>query len=108
VTGKPIYFDPEATGPAVFLGPLEAEVMEVVWRLEEATVKQVLFHLKTPRRPAYTTVMTTMSRLASKGVLERTRRGRSFVYRPTRSRQDFIRERVRTVRDCLKRNFGKK
>ena len=108
MSGKPIYFDPGAEGLAVFLGPLEAEVMEVVWRLKEASVKQVLFQLEGAHRPAYTTVMTTLSRLAKKGVLQRSRRGRRFVYRPSSSREVFIRERIRLIRDCLKRNFGKK
>lgn len=33
-----------------------------------------------PGAPAYTTVMTTMSRLADKGALRRTRNGRAFTY----------------------------
>lgn len=65
------------------LGPLEAEVMEAVWRARSAvTVRDVLARLNARRRPAlaYTTVMTVMARLAEKGVLDRVRDGKSYRY----------------------------
>jgi predicted transcriptional regulator len=67
------------------LGPFETSVMEVMWALSrEASVRDVLDAL--PARPAYTTVMTTMERLHRKGFLDRTRRGRAFVYLPALTR----------------------
>lgn len=66
------------------LGPLEAEVLELLWQLgRPAPVRDVLEALNQGRRPplAYTTVMTVLSRLAEKGVLTRSREGRSYVYR---------------------------
>jgi predicted transcriptional regulator len=65
------------------LGPLEAEVLEAVWRIDASVaVREVLDVLNAGRKPplAYTTVMTVMSRLADKGVLVREAEGRSFVY----------------------------
>jgi predicted transcriptional regulator len=65
------------------LGPLEAEVMQVLWSTRgPLAVREVLDRLNHRRRPAlaYTTVMTVMARLAEKGVLDRQRSGRSFVY----------------------------
>jgi predicted transcriptional regulator len=65
------------------LGPLEAEVMKVVWGGEGSyTVREVLDRLNHRRRPklAYTTVMTVMSRLAEKEVLRRRPEGRGYVY----------------------------
>jgi len=67
------------------LGPLEAEVMGVLWRADGAmTVREVATELNAGRGAplAYTTVMTVMSRLAGKGVLARSRSGRQYVYRP--------------------------
>jgi predicted transcriptional regulator len=68
------------------LGPLEAEVMERLWKAgEPLTVRQLLEGLNRGRRQqlAYTTVMTVMSRLAEKGALVRRRDGRGYVYEAT-------------------------
>lgn len=67
------------------LGPLEADVMAVLWRAREPLlVKDVVAELNAERDAAlaYTTVMTVMSRLAAKGILARSRSGRRFVYAP--------------------------
>lgn len=76
----------ESEGPSSALGPLEAEVMAVLWRAgEPQAVRQVAELLNAERAAplAYTTVMTVMSRLAEKGVLARERgAGRGFLYRP--------------------------
>jgi predicted transcriptional regulator len=69
--------------PGGNFGPLETEVMEVVWGTEEPIpVRSVLDHLNSDRSEplAYTTVMTVMTRLTVKGALDRQRRGRGFVY----------------------------
>ena len=63
--------------------------MSVVWRKGTATVGEVRSALKPGRSPAYTTVMTVMSRLAKKGVLERHKEGRAYVYRPV-AEQDTV------------------
>ncbi|MFF4520013.1 BlaI/MecI/CopY family transcriptional regulator [Streptomyces bluensis] len=67
-------------------GTLESDVMDVLWRAKRPLpVRAVLDPLNStrPEQLAYTTVMTVLSRLADKGVLERTRHGRGFVYAPT-------------------------
>jgi predicted transcriptional regulator len=64
-------------------GPLEAEVMRVVWRAPEAiTVREALEELNRDRPAplAYTTVMTVMGRLAAKRRLSRRKVGRSHLY----------------------------
>ncbi|HEV7502229.1 MAG TPA: BlaI/MecI/CopY family transcriptional regulator, partial [Vicinamibacteria bacterium] len=60
------------------LGPLERRVLDVVWRLRRATVREVQGALD--GTSAYTTVMTVLDRLYKKGILERVRQGRAFVY----------------------------
>jgi predicted transcriptional regulator len=75
----------EQDGAAAGLGPLEAEVMAVLWRADRPLpVREVAEALNTGREAplAYTTVMTVMSRLAGKGLLSRSRAGRRFVYAP--------------------------
>jgi predicted transcriptional regulator len=53
--------------------------MDVIWSLGEACVRDVMLQL--PRRPPYTTVMTTLVRLFKKQALRRRLTGRRFVYR---------------------------
>lgn len=65
------------------LGPLEAEVMDAVWRSKTPlSVRQVLTQLNKGRRNplAYTTVMTVMGRLTDKEILHRQLEGRGYVY----------------------------
>lgn len=83
------------------LGPLETEVMETVWRLGETTVRDVHAELAQHRDLAYTTIMTTMARLASKGLLRRDTSGLAHRYRPTVSREDYARSTVTSVVDWL-------
>ena len=53
-----------------FLGPLEAEVMDRLWKRRSATVRDIVEDLARSRELAYTTVMTIMVRLQVKGLLE--------------------------------------
>ena len=66
-------------------GHLEREVMEVVWRGQPLSVRDVRAQL--PRAVAYTTVMTTLDRLFKKGFVERIREGRAFTYTAAYTRQ---------------------
>lgn len=68
------------------LGVLEREVMEAVWTAGEVTVRDTQSVL--PRQVAYTTVMTTLDRLFKKGLVVRSRAGKAFVYRASRTRQE--------------------
>ncbi|HVU86169.1 MAG TPA: BlaI/MecI/CopY family transcriptional regulator [Pirellulales bacterium] len=78
----------------------ELEIMDVVWRLGEVTVHDVCANLSRPL--AYTTVMTSLGILErKKGVLDRSKRGRAFVYRPRVSREEVSRDLLRDLRDVL-------
>jgi len=68
------------------LGPLESQIMELVWKLGECSVCDIASNL--PEARAYTTVMTTLTRLFHKGVLNRTRNDRKFVYSASLGRQE--------------------
>ena len=74
---------------AAALGALETQVMDEVWRHGgELRVRDV--HAAFEARLAYTTVMTTMDRLYKKGLLERRKDGRAFVYSARLSRQQMV------------------
>jgi predicted transcriptional regulator len=83
------------------LGPLEQEVMDVVWRRGDTTVRDVHDDLAARRNIAYTTVMTTMTRLASKGLLVRDTEGLAHRYRPAVSRDRYARSAVGDVLSWL-------
>jgi predicted transcriptional regulator len=79
-------FRRKSSGLAAVFGTLELRVLEALWaRGAEATVRDVLDAFPSA---AYTTVMTTMERLHRKGVLERRKDGRAFLYRPVSSREE--------------------
>jgi len=60
----------------------ELEIMKVVWRRQRATVREVYEELQQNRTLAYTTVMTVMRVMESKGYLRKWREGRADVYEP--------------------------
>ena len=76
----------------LLLGPLEAQVMEVLWTAGECSVRDVIEQLD--RKLAYTTVMTTLDRLFKKGLLDRQTSERAFLYSPRVSHQEWERQRA--------------
>lgn len=87
------------------LGPLETDVMEMVWKLGDTTVRDVHEALSARRDLAYTTVMTTMARLASKGLLTRDTTGLAHRYTATVTREEYARSTVTSVVDWLVDRF---
>jgi predicted transcriptional regulator len=88
--------------PPLTLTPQELAIMKVVWRLEEATVRDVHEALRARRAVAYTTVMTMMRILEEKGFLKKTVGERAHVYRPARPRHQVV---TAMVRDFVDRVF---
>ncbi|WP_421656873.1 BlaI/MecI/CopY family transcriptional regulator [Leptothermofonsia sp. ETS-13] len=66
------------------LGPLEAEILQIVWELGTATVKDVHERiLSNPERElAYTSVTTVLQRLAQKGWLTCDKQGKTHIWEP--------------------------
>jgi predicted transcriptional regulator len=68
------------------LGSLERRVLDALWRRRRfATVREVSRDFPDS---AYTTLMTTLDRLFRKGLLERERAGRAYLYRPLFARRE--------------------
>ena len=92
------------------LHELEAEVMEGVWDSDrdEVTVREIMATLneRTESPRAYTTYMTIMRRLDGKGLLTRRREGRTDVYRPVHSREEYADLRARAGVDQLVEQYG--
>lgn len=87
------------------LGPLEAEIMDVVWDSGEVTVRDVHQNLSADRTIAYTTVMTTLGRLADKGLLRRIEDQPAHHYTAVVSRDQYARSTVKSVVDWLLGHF---
>jgi predicted transcriptional regulator len=66
------------------LGPLETEILQIVWQLESATVKDIHDRILSDpdRELAYTSVTTVLNRLTQKGWLKCDKQERSFVWYP--------------------------
>lgn len=89
------------------LGELEAEIMEVVWKLETASVRDVLEKINLKRKIAYTTIMTVMSRLYDKGVLKRNLDvSGAYVYRAAKTREGFFAAASKKMINGLLSDYG--
>lgn len=74
--------------PQTRLTRFELQLMDVLWRMGEGSVREVQEALPEKSRPAYTTVQTMMNRLEEKGVLRRTRKiGNAFMFSPSLERR---------------------
>ena len=93
---------------ARYLGALQAEVMAILWEKDEATVREVVEQLnrRRKRKLAYTTVLTLVSRLWTRGLLGREPEGRGYRYRPTKSRDELLADLSDELIDRLFSDFG--
>ena len=82
-------------------GELEADVMAVLWDDEESWLIPAEVHARLPhRRPlAYTTVMTILTRLWEKGMLDRRFEGRAYGYQPVQTREAWTAQRMLDILD---------
>jgi len=83
---------PGQAGTRAALHDLEAAVMDVIWGNPgaEVLVRDVVRAMRTERDPAYTTVMTTMDRLAKRELLLRRKDGKAWIYRAAMERPQFL------------------
>ncbi|WP_066366629.1 BlaI/MecI/CopY family transcriptional regulator [Herbidospora mongoliensis] len=78
------------------LGELEATIMDRMWSYRRpALVREVLDDLRRDREIAYTTVMTVMDKLHTKGLLKRWLDGRAYVYEAVTSKEAYTADLMR-------------
>ena len=82
--------------------PGELEVLQVLWRLGPATVREVMDALNATRPRAYTSVMSLLNVMVDKGLLEKEPRGRAFAYVACAQEEPTLRQ---LVGDLLQRAF---
>jgi predicted transcriptional regulator len=107
MTAPPSSTDGGAQAPPP-LHELEAEVMDQVWERGEASVREVMEALNAvaDKARAYTTYMTIMARLDGKGLLERRRQGKTDLYSPRYTRDEYSDLRARAELDSFVDQFG--
>ncbi|MCX6020779.1 MAG: BlaI/MecI/CopY family transcriptional regulator [Chloroflexi bacterium] len=98
-------YRPDRPGIRKVLGDLEAEIMEYIWQHpaeQGTTVREVFEALYARRRIAYTTVMSTMARLAKKQLLRSDKADAAYVYYPNFTQEQFVSRLVgRILEDLL-------
>ncbi len=98
-------FDPHKKGLKKILGELESEIMEIIWRRGQATVRDVFTILSRRREIAYTTVKTVMERLSTKKLLNQLKQSNAFVYTPSLSKESFTRSTIKEILSGLLEDF---
>src|SRR5690348_16521209 len=85
-------------------GELQIAVLNVLWKLQAASVHEVLAALPPERTVAYTTVLTVLRNLEKRGVVthEEVEGARMFRYRPLVAAEE---TRTHLVHDLLERWF---
>lgn len=78
-------------GYAGALGHLEHEILDVLWRRESMSGKDIFSAIKTKRPIALTTVLTVIERLCKKGLVKKVKGESVYVFAPAVSRDEFAR-----------------
>ena len=71
----------------------EEQVMQILWELREAVVKDLMEHFEEPK-PAYTTVATVLRVLEKKGFVSFRKVGNTYLYSPLVSKVEYTRFQV--------------
>lgn len=86
------------------LSRLELEIIHPLWKLKQATIREIREALPEASRPEYTTVQTIIYRLEEKGAVERVKKiGNAHVFAPSISRKSTV---GALVEDLIRRLGG--
>jgi len=104
------HFKMKESGLNRFFGPLEAKIMEILWdgrELQlELSIKGVQQRLEADKQVNFNTVMTVMNRLVEKGFLQKRAAGRTSLFQPVQSKDDFINNQSKELTHELMEEFG--
>lgn len=100
-------FDPTKTGLAIFLGPREADILEILWSRGPLSGKDIRFELRLKKKLAPTTVLTVLTRLVNKNLVSRQRQGKVYLYQANGARADFVTARIGEIVRALRDSFPK-
>lgn len=77
----------------------ELEILDILWDLKKATVREVYDVISSRRSTAYTTVLKLMQIMQAKGLVVRDEKGKAHVYRPKSSQQNTQKKLVTSLLD---------
>eukprot|EP01133_Synstelium_polycarpum_P016390 gene16390-19502_t len=72
------------------LTKVESQLMQVIWKLKKAFVKEIINELPEPK-PAYSTVSTIVRILENKGVIAYEAFGKTHRYYPLITKEEYMR-----------------
>lgn len=81
------------------LTEVELELMTILWKLEEASVAEVIDELPSDRKLAYTSVSTIIRILEQKEILGSRKEGRGHIYFPQIQKSEYESKAVKHVVD---------
>lgn len=99
-------FNRNESGLKRFFGPLEAKIMDILWSGKEQTIKEVQLELEKEKATNFNTVMTVMNRLVEKGLLQKRAEGRTTMYKPVLTREEFVNTQSKEMTHELMDEFG--
>jgi predicted transcriptional regulator len=76
----------------------EEEIMQVLWQLQRANVKEIIHELPKPK-PAYNTVSTIVRILESKGFVDYEKQGKGHIYFPVIPKQEYSNQSINKLVD---------
>ena len=79
------------------LGKREEQIMQVIWKLEKAFIKDVIDELPEPK-PHYNTVATMVKILKDKGFLTDEKLGNTYQYTPLVTLEEYRKQDVATIK----------
>ncbi len=103
---KILKFKMNESGLKRFFGPLEAKIMDILWSGEERTIKDVQLELEKEKATNFNTVMTVMNRLVEKGLLQKRAEGRTTMFKPVLTREEFVNTQSKEMTHELMDEFG--
>jgi len=89
-----------------FFGPLESKIMDILWNGNEKSIKEVQQELEKEKTINFNTVMTVMNRLVDKNILTKRLEGRTSLFKPVKTKDDFICDQSKKLTDNLLDEFG--
>ncbi|MEK3778498.1 MULTISPECIES: BlaI/MecI/CopY family transcriptional regulator [Paenibacillus] len=89
-----------------FFGPLEAKIMDILWARPGSSIREVQTALEQDKDVNFNTVMTVMNRLVDKGLLGKSQKGRTSLYQPVQSKEEFMNDQSKELSHELVDEFG--
>lgn len=83
--------------PSSRLTDAEQRIMNQLWEMGEASVRELTEALQAKHGLAYTTVLTTIRIMSDKGYVRFRKEGRAHIYRPVLSREGARRNAIKSV-----------